>query len=77
MSLVHRADGIRVVLGVQLSGLVAMVLGVEVVGMRDVGVVGCLLVVAGVMGLGRLAVMLGGVLVVLRGLVVVLQLLLV
>jgi hypothetical protein len=77
MRLVHLVDGIRVVLGVKLAGLVAMVLGMEVVRVSDVGVVGRLLVVAGVVRLGGLAVVLGGVLVVLRGLVVMLQLLLV
>jgi hypothetical protein len=77
MCLVHLVYGIRVVLGVKLAGLVAMVLGMEVVRVSDVGVVGRLLVVAGVVRLGGLAVVLGGVLVVLRGLVVMLQLLLV
>jgi hypothetical protein len=65
------------VLGVQLAGLVAMVLGMEMVGVRDVSVVGRLLVVAGVVRLGGLAVVLRCVLVVLGRLVVMLQLLLV
>jgi hypothetical protein len=74
---VRRADRIRMVLGVQLASFVAVVLGMEMVGMRDVGMVRSLLVVTGGVGLRRLAVVLGGMLVVLRGPVVVIQLLLV
>jgi hypothetical protein len=64
-----------VVLGVKFSRFVAVMLGVEVVGMRDMRVVGGLLVVAVLVRLGGFAMMFCGVLVVLRGLVVMIQLL--
>jgi hypothetical protein len=66
-----------VFLGVNLARFVAMLLGVEVVGVGDVGVVCAFLMVAGGMGLGRGVMVLGGVLVMSGGALVVFDLLLV
>jgi hypothetical protein len=62
-------------LGMQLPRLVAMVLGVEVMRVRHVGMVRGLLVVAVVVGLRGFVVMLGRVFVVLGRLLVMLDLL--
>jgi hypothetical protein len=64
-----------VVFRVELSRLVAMVLGMKVVRAGNVGVVGCLLVVADVMGPCGLPVVPCGVVMVLGRLVMMLQLL--
>jgi hypothetical protein len=60
-------------LGVMAARLVMMFLGVAGMAMRGVGVVGGLLVVAGIMVLGGFAMMLGGMLVMFGGLVVMLD----
>ena len=57
-------------LGVVTARLMMMFLGVAGMAMRGMGVVGGLLMVAGIMVLGGFAMMLGGMLVVLGGLVV-------
>jgi hypothetical protein len=59
-----------VMLGVVTARFVMMLFGVAGMAMRGVGVVGGLLVVAGIMVLGGFAMMLGGMLVMLGGLVV-------
>ena len=59
-----------VMLGVMTARLVVMFLGVAGMAMRGMGVVGGLLVVAGIMVLGGFAMMLGGMLVMFGGLVV-------
>ena len=56
-----------VLLGVRLSGFGLVVLGLDVVAVREMGVVRGLLVVASGMVLVRLVMVLGGVLVVLGG----------
>jgi hypothetical protein len=65
---------LAVVLSMQLARLIAVVLGVEVMGMRDMGVVRRLLVEAGLVGFRSLAVVLRGVVVVFCRLVMMLQL---
>jgi hypothetical protein len=72
--LVEGPGRLAVMLGVQLARLITVVLGVEVVGMRDMGMVRRLLMVAGVVGLRGLAVVPRGMVVVLCRLVMVLQL---
>ncbi len=64
-----------VLFGVQLARLVAMMLGVQVVGMSHVGMVRRLLMMAFFVGGSGVTVMLRGVLVVFGGLIVVLDLL--
>ena len=59
-----------VMFGVMTARLVMMLFGVAGMAMRGVGVVGGLLVVAGIMVLGGFAMMLGGMLVMFGGLVV-------
>jgi hypothetical protein len=60
--------------GVQLARLIAVVFGVEVVGMGELGVMGGLLVVSILVRQRGFAVMLGGAFVVFGGLVVVFDL---
>jgi hypothetical protein len=64
---------LAVVLRVKLACLVAVMLGMDVVRVRDVGVMRGLLMVAGVVGLRGLAVVPRGMIVVLCRLVVMLQ----
>ncbi len=62
-----------VMFGVELGGFMEVVLGMGMVGMRDMGVVAGLFVVAGFMGLGGGMMVPGGVLVVSGGFAVVLD----
>jgi len=62
-----------VVLDVPLRGLLTMMKGVQMMPVRQVGMMGSLLVVTRLIVLGRLPVVSGGVLVVLSGLVMVLM----
>jgi hypothetical protein len=66
-----------VMLGMQLARLVGMVLGMQVVGPRDIGMVGGLLVVAGRVSFGGGVVVSRGALVVGCGVLVMLDLVLV